>query len=102
MKRLLILSCSLLLSFAADAQTSETAAELPALSDYAWGFPIRTSGNASFYSVELPLEVNRSVTDPDLRDAGVYNGDGKPVPRVFEQASVGSKPRLPIPRPTGT
>jgi len=88
MKRLLILSCSLLLSFAADAQTRDTTVELPALSDYAWGFPIRTGDNASFYSVELPLAVNRSVTDPDLRDAGVYNGDGKPVPRVFEQASV--------------
>ena len=88
MKRLLILSCSLLLSFAADAQTRDTTVNPPALSDYAWGFPIRISEDASFYSVELPLAVNRSVTDPDLRDAGVYNGDGKPVPRVFEQANV--------------
>ena len=88
MQRLLILSCSLLLSFTADAQTTGTAADLPARSNYAWGFPIRTSENASFYSVELPLEVNRSVTDPDLRDAGVYNGDGNPVPRVFTQANI--------------
>ena len=87
MKRILFMSCSLLLSFAVDAQTKDTPTDPPALSDYAWGFPIQTSENASFYSVELPLEVNQSVTDPDLRDAGVYNSDGKPVPRIFEQAS---------------
>jgi len=88
MQRILILSCSVLLSIAAGAQTTGAATDLPVMSDYAWGFPIRIGENASFYSVELPLEVNRSVTDQELRDAGVYNGDGKPVPRVFEQVSM--------------
>ncbi|MBT8077956.1 MAG: DUF3999 domain-containing protein, partial [Gammaproteobacteria bacterium] len=57
--------------------------EIPQPSDYAWGFPIRVSRESSFYTIELPLEVNQSVTDPDLRDAGVYNADGDAVPRLF-------------------
>lgn len=57
--------------------------EIPQPSDYAWGFPIRVSRDSSFYTIELPLEVNQSVTDPDLRDAGVYNADGEAVPRLF-------------------
>ena len=56
---------------------------VPGLNDYGWGFPVVTSQDANFYSVTLPLDVNRSVTDPDLRDAGVFNADGEPVPRIF-------------------
>lgn len=85
MQRLLTFSYALLLPFAAAAQSGDSSAEVPALSDYAWGFSIETGEPASFYSVELPLEVNRSVTDPALRDAGVYNGEGKPVSRIFER-----------------
>jgi len=55
----------------------------PQLSDYAWGFPIATSGEASFYSIELPLAVNQSASDSALRDAGVFNAGGAPVMRVF-------------------
>jgi hypothetical protein len=65
----------------------DTTADAPALSDYAWGFPIEVGEEASFYAVELPLEVNQSVTDSVLRDAGVYNGNGNPVPRMFEQVA---------------
>ena len=81
MRPALFISCALLLPIAIGAQS----ADVPELSDYAWGFPIEASESASFYSVELPLEVNQSVTNPALRDAGVYNSDGSPVPRMFEQ-----------------
>jgi hypothetical protein len=75
-----------MLPLASAAQSDDSSADAPELSDYAWGFPIEVSETASFYSVELPLEVNQSVTDPALRDAGVYNSQGNPVSRIFEQA----------------
>lgn len=85
MRPALFITCVLLLPISIGAQPSDTSADAPGLLDYAWGFPIEISDNASFYTVALPLEVNRSVTDPDLRDAGVYNSDGRAVPRMFEQ-----------------
>ena len=85
MRPVLFITCVLLFPLAICAQSRETAADAPKLMDYAWGFPITVSENASFYSVELPLEVNQSVTDPALRDAGVFNGDERPVPRMFTQ-----------------
>ncbi len=57
----------------------------PAQDQYAYGFPIQTTADVSFFSVELPLEVYQSVSDQRLRDAGVYNASGQPVPRVFNQ-----------------
>ncbi len=81
MKLILSVAGMLLLPISIAAQSTDA----PALSNYAWGFPVEASENASFYSVDLPLEVNQSVTDPELRDAGVYNSDGDPVPRMFEQ-----------------
>lgn len=82
MNRLVLFIIASLLPFAGNAQSGDTSADVPQLNDYAWGFPIETGGPASFYSVELPLEVNQSVTDPALRDVGVYNSDGKPVSRT--------------------
>jgi hypothetical protein len=85
MKRpVLVLHCFLLLVSAA-AYTAADDQEAPQSADYAWGFPILVDRAASFYSIELPLQVNQSVSDPDLRDAGVYNSAGAPVPRVFQQ-----------------
>ena len=66
------------------AQT--TMVEPPRPDDYAWGFPVLVDGDADFYSIRLPLEVNQSASDPLLRDAGVYNGEGRPVPRVIAAA----------------
>jgi hypothetical protein len=83
MRPVLFITCVLFFPLAIGAQSRDTSANAPVLEDYAWGFPIEVSENASFYSVELPLEVNQSVTDPALRDAGVFNGDGSPVPRMF-------------------
>lgn len=84
MRPVLFVLCVLLFPVTIGAQ--DTSAAAPGLQDYAWGFLIEAGEDASFYSVELPLEVNQSVTDPELRDAGVYNSDGSPVPRMFEQA----------------
>ena len=77
----------LLFSIPAAVLASADDQDAPQLSDYAWGFPILVDKDASFYSVQLPLQVNQSVSDPELRDAGVYNASGAPVPRVFQQVS---------------
>lgn len=79
MKRVILLPQLLLFALQTGAQSND----VPDLSAYAWGFPVQTQETSSFYAIELPLEVNQSVTDPELRDAGVFNGDGKPVPRLF-------------------
>jgi hypothetical protein len=86
MKPVLFIICVLLLPLASAAQSGDSSADAPEISDYAWGFPIEVRETASFYSVELPLEVNRSVTDPALRDVGVYNSEGNPLSRMFERA----------------
>lgn len=90
MKRMLLF-LALFLPAATGAQ-DDASPEIPQLPDYAWGFPIEIGETASFYSVELPLEVNQSVTDPALRDVGVYNGDGTPVSRMFETAGNDRQP----------
>ena len=64
--------------------TMAIATELPARNDYAYGYDLATQGSSGFYSVAVPLDVYRSVTDPGLRDAGVYNADDQAVPRLFE------------------
>ena len=60
------------------------AAELPGRGEYAFGFPLLTEGDSEFFTVDLPIAVYQSVADSALRDAGVFNADGQPVPRVFE------------------
>jgi hypothetical protein len=64
------------------------AAELPGRDDYAYGFPLTTLGDSEFFAVDVPLDVYRAVSDPALRDAGVYNADGQPVPRLIERPAV--------------
>jgi len=59
--------------------------ELPDRNDYAYRFPLQTGAGSEFFAVDLSLEVYQSVSDPALRDAGVYNAGGQPVPRLFEQ-----------------
>ncbi|MDJ0654419.1 MAG: DUF3999 family protein [Xanthomonadales bacterium] len=66
---------------------AQDAPEVPDMSDYAWGFPVLADQEASFHAVELPLEVYQSVSDSLLRDAGIFNADGVPVPRVFRPNS---------------
>lgn len=59
--------------------------DLPQGDDYAWGFELALQEGGDFYSVPVPLPVYQSVSDPHLRDAGVYNATGQPVPRLFVQ-----------------
>jgi len=87
MKRLILILVICLAATTALAQSGVDETRFPEMNDYAWGFPVIVQEEASFYSIKLPLEVNRSVMDPELRDAGVYNADGEPVPRVFQPAS---------------
>lgn len=58
--------------------------EIPGREAYAYGFPLTVEGASEFFAATVPLELYRSVTDPNLRDAGVYNAAGQAVPRVFE------------------
>jgi hypothetical protein len=67
------------------------AAELPDRDDYAYGFPLATPGDSEFYTVDVPLDVYRAVSDPALRDVGVYNADGQPVPRLIERPTPATK-----------
>lgn len=85
MLRIGLVLAGLLASAASAAQPAT--GTLPELNNYAWGFPIDTDVGASFYRIPLPLAVNASAADSRLRDTGVYNADGQPVPRVIEAAA---------------
>ena len=63
-------------------------AELPERGEYAYSFPLAIQGDSEFFAVDIPLEVYQSVSDPGLRDGGVYNADGQPVPRTFEHPAA--------------
>jgi hypothetical protein len=60
------------------------AADLPQRDEYAYRFTLGVEQAAEYLAVDVPLEVYRAVTDPTLRDAGVYNADRQAVPRIFE------------------
>ena len=77
--------CLLLLFLCAWPSWAEDEA-LPKLTDYAWGFLIDSQPGASFVEVALPLGVYQSVSDSALRDAGVFNAAGLPVPRLIRQS----------------
>lgn len=59
-------------------------APLPNRDEYAYGFALAVQGDAELFTADLPLRVYRSVTDPSMRDAGVYNAGAEAVPRRFE------------------
>ena len=67
------------------------AAELPGRDDYAYGFGLGTQGYSEFFAVDIPLDVYRAVSDPALRDVGVYNADGQPVPRLIERPATATE-----------
>ena len=72
----------------AAATLSAHSDELPGRDEYAYGFDLLTQGGSEFFSLSVPTAVYQSVTDPELRDAGIYNADGQPVPRIFEHPEV--------------
>ena len=51
-----------------------------AADDYAYAWPLQTSGDSAAWQVELTPEVYAVVTRADLRDVAVLNAAGDPVP----------------------
>ena len=81
MRRDLALGTVLVLAAATARSTPEEA--MPSPLDYAYGWPIEQQSLSGFHEFDLPLEVYRSVADPGLRDIGVYDARGEPVPRLI-------------------
>lgn len=67
--------------------------DIPAEEEYAYRFPLHIEQPAEFVETDLPLEVYRSVTDSSMRDLGVYNANGRAVPRVIEHPETGTEQR---------
>jgi len=57
------------------------AAEQPG--DFAYGIPLRTSGQSAFHQLEVPRAVYEGVAGADLADVRVFNGAGEVVPHAF-------------------
>jgi len=64
------------------------AQELPSADDYAYVFPLSIADATEFFELDVPPDFYRSVSDPSMRDAGVYNANGQPVPRIFEHPAA--------------
>lgn len=67
------------------ASLAFAAGEIPDREEYAYRFGLNLQQSAEFVAARIPIEVYRSVSDPKLRDIGVYNGAGQAVPRMVEQ-----------------
>jgi hypothetical protein len=61
------------------------AADLPDPAAYAYRFPLTIEREAEYLAAPLPLDVYRAVSDPRIRDIGVYNAAGQAVPRLVER-----------------
>jgi hypothetical protein len=61
------------------------AVDLPDPSAYAYRFPVAVERGAEYLAAPLPLDVYRAVSDPRIRDIGVYNAAGQAVPRLVER-----------------
>jgi hypothetical protein len=55
---------------------------------FAYGMPIATPGEAAEYRFEIPPEVYLKSVQPGLRDLQIFNGKGEPVPFAIEQPPV--------------
>jgi hypothetical protein len=58
--------------------------DLPSQDEYAWQFPVNIQEPAEYLEARIPLGVYRSVSDPQLRDLGIYDAQGRPVPRLAQ------------------
>jgi hypothetical protein len=75
----------MLLVFAITTVGHAQSATFPDADDYAFGWTAVPARTADFYEVMLPLAVYQSSADPRLRDLGVYNSTGQPVPQIMTQ-----------------
>ncbi|MBS1206727.1 MAG: hypothetical protein H6R25_3626 [Proteobacteria bacterium] len=65
--------------------------------DYAFGATLDLPQPASWYRVDLPLDVYTQSTWPDLRDVRVFNRDGERVPFTLETQSAATHAPAAIP-----
>lgn len=79
-----LIRASATIVIAALAAGSLSAGEVPERGEYAWRFPLSGGTGSEFRTAPIPLEVYRSVSDPALRDIGVYNAAGAAVPRMLQ------------------
>lgn len=56
---------------------------LPSPQDFSASWEIQTQGDSNLYEIELPFAVYQAAHDPQLRDLGVFDGNGEPVPRIL-------------------
>jgi hypothetical protein len=73
--------CTFLLCATAHANSSD---------DYAYAWPLQTTGDSSAWQVELTPEVYAAIGTPDLRDVEVVNAAGEPVPMAPHAAQTTS------------
>lgn len=89
--RLIIAACALLAAPVALAAASD---------DYAYAWPLQTSGDSAAWQVELTPEVYAAITRTDLRDIEIVNAAGEPVPlalRGTPAMSVTTEAQIPLP-----
>lgn len=83
---------------------------VPRPEDYAYAWPVQAGATYDFYELELTPDVYRTVADPSLRDLGVFDAGGRPVPRLVSPPPMPpSEPDeavplalLPVQAPAGT
>lgn len=56
--------------------------------DFAAGYYLEVASPGPLYSLELPLDVYRTVRRPDLGDIRVFNGAGEVVPHSLRDVAV--------------
>ncbi|MBS0515358.1 MAG: DUF3999 domain-containing protein [Proteobacteria bacterium] len=92
MKRVVALSVALL--FVAAAAHGDDSKR------YAYSWPLTLTGDAAAWQVELPLEVYRTLTDPQMRDLVVVDDQGNAVPTAARAADpatvVSARTELPL------
>ena len=63
--------------------------------DFAYGIPLRTSGQDALQQLEVPRAVYEGVVRADLGDLRVFNGAGEVVPHAFRPRVTTTKETLP-------
>ena len=83
-------------ALAACAQAASLAhAGNPAPQDFAYGYPIVTSSEASAYRITLPLAIYQGTVRDDLGDLAVFNARGEVVPFFIRPVPAETQPAHP-------
>jgi len=62
--------------------------------DFAYGIPLRTSGQDALQQLEVPRAVYEGVVRADLGDLRVFNAAGEVVPHAFRPRITTTKEKL--------